>query len=75
MKFFKGVSLGDIVELECQNGPTIEISKVIGYVKSIDEKYLELSTYDPEFSKPFNNESLIYEIRRIRKCEILKKKE
>ena len=75
MKHLKGVSLGDIVELEFQKSFTIEVSKVVGYVKSLDEKYLELSTYDLESPKPFNNDIISYEVKWIKKCEILKKKD
>jgi len=75
MKHLKGVSLGDIVELEYQKSFTIEVSKVVGYVKSLDEKYIELSTYDIESPKPFNNDIISYEVKFIKSCTILNKKE
>ena len=74
MKFLKGVSLGDIVELEFQKSFTIEVSKVVGYVTSIDKDRIELSTYDLEEPKPFKYDSLSYEAKYIRGCTVLKRK-
>ncbi|MBU2589766.1 MAG: hypothetical protein KKA65_04790 [Nanoarchaeota archaeon] len=75
MKHLKGVSLGDIVELEYRKSFTVEVSKIVGYVKSLDENHIELSTYDIESNKPFNYEIITYEVKDILNCEILKKKE